>query len=207
MHPALDGALAGFNPTIFGAVEILLPNHAIRLLTGSGIVVFDGKTFTGQDATYGTLHSVEDLTDGTGDDAPAINLTLVPASDAAAADLAGADMQGASVSIWLGAVEPTNGLVIGEPLLIFLGVLDVPTLKVGANSRLLEFEITSAFEALFMNDDGARLNDRFHSYVWPGETGLSHVTSVTQQIYWGGSPASGVTKSTSTSGAAAWRAS
>ena len=203
MHPALDAALAGPNPTIFGAVEIVLPRHTIRLLTGSGIIAFTApdangnpelKTFTGRDATYGVLHAIDELTDGNGDDAPALGVTLVPASDAAAADLASASMQGSPVSIWLGAVEPLNGLVIGDPLLIFLGVLDVPTLKAGANSRLLDFEVTSAFEVLFLNDDGARLNDRWHQYIWPGETGLAHVTAVTQQIYWGGSPASGVTK-------------
>ena len=192
MHPALDAALAGPTPTIFGAIEIVLPDHTIRLLTGSGIVVFGGKTFTGVDATYGVLHSVEDLTDGTGDEAPALSLTLIPASDAATADLAGADSQGSQVSIWLGAVEPSNGLVIGEPLLVFLGVLDVPRIKTGANSRLLELEITSAFEDFFFTDDGARLNGRWHQYLWPGETGLDHVTAVTRNIYWGGSPASGV---------------
>lgn len=204
MHPALDAALAGTNPTVFGAVEIMLNGgRIIRLLTGSGLVAFAGKTFTGRDATFGVLHSIENLDDGIGDEAPAINLTLVPASDAAAAVLASASMQGSQVSIWLGAVEPSNGLVIGDPLLIFLGVLDIPTLKAGANSRLLEFEVTSAFEVLFLNDDGARLNDRFHGYVWPGESGLAGVTAVTQQIYWGGSPASGVTRSGSGGGGAA----
>ncbi|SEM63008.1 hypothetical protein SAMN05192583_0894 [Sphingomonas gellani] len=192
MSPALDQALTGPTPTIFGAVEIVLPNHTIRLLTGSGIIVFDGKTFTGSDATYGVLHSVEDLTDGTGDEAPGISLTLVPAGDAAAADLARPEHQGAAVSIWLGAVEPSNGLVIGEPLLIFLGALDVPKLTAGPNSRLLELEITSAFEDFFFSDDGARLSDTFHRYVWPGERGMSFVTGVDEQIYWGGDNPSGV---------------
>lgn len=192
MSPALDQALAGFTPTIFGAVEIVLPHHSIRLLTGSGVIVFGGKTFTGADATYGVLHSVEDLTDGTGDEAPGITLSLAPASDAAAADLAAPEHQGAPVSIWLGAVEPSNGLVIGEPLLVFLGALDVSVLKSGDHSRLLELEVTSAFEDFFFNDDGARLSDTFHQYAWPGERGLSFVTGVDQQIYWGTNSVSGV---------------
>jgi len=194
MSPGLDNALAGSNPTIFGAVEIVLPSHTIRLLTGSGVVGFDGKTFTGDDPTYGVLYAVGDLTDGTGDEAPATQLTLAPASNAAAADLSSANMQGAQVSIWLGAVAPLTGLVLGEPLLIFLGQLDTATLKVGAYSRLLDLEITSAFEWFFFNDDGARLSDTFHKYLWPGETGLSQVTGVQHQIYWGMSPASGVTR-------------
>lgn len=194
MSPAMDAALAGFNATVFGAVEIVLPTATLRLLTGQGVIVFDGKTFTGIDATYGVLDSVDNLTDGTGDEAPSMLLRLAPASDAAEAALASASMQGSPVSIWLGVVDPSNGLVIAEPLLIFLGVLDVPTLKSGKTQRLLEFEITSAFEQFFFNDDGARLSDTFHQYLFPGETGLSQATGILQQIYWGGSPQSGVTK-------------
>ncbi|MDF1506492.1 hypothetical protein PYV61_26290, partial [Roseisolibacter sp. H3M3-2] len=34
-------------------------------------------------------------------------------------------------------------------------------------------------------DEGAGLSDTFHTSIWPGETGLSGVTGVDQQIYWG----------------------
>lgn len=194
MSPAMDAALAGITATIFGAIEIVLPTATIRLLTGSGFVTFDGKTFTGADATFGSIYSIENLTDGTGDEAPAVQLTLAPASNAAAVDLASAAMQGSPVSFWLGALDPQSGLVIGEPLLIFLGVLDVPTIKAGKNSRLLDLEITSVFETFFFTDDGARLSDTFHKFLWPGETGLQGATATTRQIYWGSSPASGVTR-------------
>jgi len=193
LSPALDTALSGWTPTIFGAVEIVLPNHTLRLLTGSGVISFSGKTFTGEDATYGVIESIDPLTDGGGDEAPSLVLTLIPKSDAAAADLASAQMQGSQVSFWLGAVDPATGLVIGDPLLIFLGVLDVPKLKAGANSRLLDLEITSVFEQFFFNDDGARLNDTFHQYVWPGEAGFAFATGVTHQVYWGTDSPAGVT--------------
>ena len=192
--PAMDQALSGMTPTIFGAVEIILPNHTIRLLDGSGIVAFNDKVFTGQDATYGTLYAMEDLTDGTGDEAPAIQITLAPASNAAAADLASASHQGSQVTIWLGVVDPASGHVVADPLPIFLGVLDVPVLKSGANSRLLEMEVSSAFEQFFFNDDGSRLSDQFHQYCWPGETGLNQVSGVLQHIYRGSSAPSGVSK-------------
>lgn len=194
MSPALDAALAGPNPTTFGAIEIVLPNHTIRLLTGSGVIVFDGKTFTGQDATYGVLNSIEDFEDGIGGQAPSLTMTLIPASTAAAVDLASPAMQGAQVSVWLGAVEPSNGLVIGEPLLIFLGVLDVPILKTGANSYLLELQMSSAFEAFFLTNNGAALSNNFHQFLWPGETGLSQVDGILHHTYWGSSPPSGVSR-------------
>lgn len=193
--PETDLALAQQVVTIFGAIEIVLPDHTIRLLTGAGIVTFaDGRSFTGEDATYGALWSIEDLTDGVGDEAPALTLTLAPASDAAAASLAAADMQGSPVSMWLGVVDPATGLVVGDPLLVFLGELDVPTIKGGANSRLLELEITSVFEDFFTTDDGVTLSDAFHKSVWPGERGMSGVTYVTHQLYWGSDTPSGVTR-------------
>lgn len=192
MTPALDQALSGATPTIFGAIEIVLPHHTLRLLTGAGVLAFGGKVFAGEDTTYGVLYSVEDLTDGAGDEAPALTLTLLPKSNAAAADLAGPDMQGSTVSIWLGAVDPASGQVIGDPLLVFLGALDVPTLRTGQAGRLLDFDITSAFEDFFFNDEGARLSDTFHQYVWPGERGLAYVTGVDEQVYWGSDAPSGV---------------
>jgi hypothetical protein len=194
MSPAMDTALAGVTATVFGAVEIVLPDATIRLLTGAGVIAFDGKTFTGSDPTYGVIMAVDNLTDGVGDEAPSILLTLAPASDAAAADLASAAMQGSQVTIWLGVVDPSNGLVIGEPLMIFLGMLDVATLKGGANTRTLDLEITSALDFFFFNDDGCRLSDTFHQYLWPGETGLASVTGILHQIYWGSAPTSGVTR-------------
>lgn len=194
MSPAMDAALADFVATVFGAVEIVLPGYTIRLLTGAGIISFDGKTFTGSDATFGVIDSVDNLTDGTADASPTILLTLNPATDAAATELASASMQGSQVTVWLGVVDQVTGLVVGEPLQIFLGQLDIAILKSGKNSRTLELQIASATERFFFNDDGCRLSDTFHQYLWPGETGLASVTGVLHEIYWGSAPVSGVTR-------------
>lgn len=194
MDPALDAALAGFNPTIFGAVEIALPNHMLRLLDTSCVITFDGKTFAGTDATYGSINAIGEFRDGRGDEAPNVQLRLAPASDAASADISSPADQGSKTSIWLGVVDPQSGQVIGEPLLFYLGLLDTTMLRSVNNSRLLDLEITSAFELCFFNDDGVRLSDTFHRSVHPGETGLSQVTGIEHQNYWGTSPQSGVTR-------------
>ena len=192
MSPALDAALAQTQATIFGAIELQLPGRTVQLLDGSGVVAFDGKSFTGRDEQLGVLSTIEDLTDGTGDEAPALGITFIPASDAATANLASASMQGSPVLIWIGAVDPATGLVIGEPLLIFNGLLDVATVKIGESGRTVDYEVTSVFEDFFLADDGVRLSDTFHQFVWPGELGLSFVTYVTNQIYWGMEAPSGV---------------
>ena len=185
LTPALDAALAAPAPLVFGAVEIALPGYDLRLLDGAGSVTFGGKTFRGRDPIYGVLAAIEDIGDGVSDEAPAVGLTLLPASDAAAADLAAPTMQGSPVAIWLGAVDRTTGAVIPEPYLLFLGELDVPTLKSGRNSRSLEYEMVSVAERFFDDDEGARLADGFHKSVWPGENGFAFVTGVTETVYWG----------------------
>jgi hypothetical protein len=192
--PAMDAALAGVAPTIFGAIEIVFPEHTLRLLTGSAQISFGGRTFTGSDPTYGVLSTDEDMTDGTGDQAPELRFTFIPTGDAATADLAAAHHQGSPVSVWLGVVDPASGQAVPDPLLIFYGMVDVPTIQVDRNTRTLEITVVSGFEYFFTNDDGARLSDAFHQSIWPGETGLNQVTGIMQHLYWGSSAPSGVSR-------------
>jgi hypothetical protein len=184
LSPALDNALAGPTPFVFGAIRFELPSTDLALLDGSGQIVFDGFTYRGQDATYGTLGEIETLSDGTGDTAPAVSVTLYPSGDAAAADLASPTYQGAPVYLHVGAIEPSTGAVIGTHLL-FAGEIDVPKLRSEANSRALDMEIVSVFQRFFAEDEGIRLSPNWHKSVWPGETGLDDVTGVQDTVYWG----------------------
>ena len=185
LTPQMDAALRGAAPIIFGAISIELPGRQVNLIDGAGTVTFGGKTYVGRDATYGTLASIENLTDGMGDSAPALSITLLPANDAAAAELAGPLMQGAPVTIHLGVIDRLTGLVIPDPTLLFLGELDVPTLRSTRTGRALDYEVVSAFERLFTDDERARLSPGFHRSVWPGEAGLDFVTGVQETVYWG----------------------
>jgi hypothetical protein len=188
LSAGLDAALAADRALIFGAVEILLPGASIRLLDGSGTVTIGGNVYSGQDATFGTLSAVSPLSDGSGDQSPAINLSIIPPGNAAAATLASAAMQGSLVSLYLGAIDPATGLVIPDPYLVFLGEVDVPILRSGKDGRTLEYEVVSVMERLFSDDEGQRLADGFHQSVWPGETGFFDVTGIENTIYWGVDP-------------------
>lgn len=185
LTPALEAALSGASPLVFGAVEINLPGYDLCLLDGAGVLSFGGKTYRGRDPVYGVLAAIEDIGDGVTEQAPSVGITLLPASDAAAASLAAPTMQGSPVAIYIGAVDPASGAVIPDPHLLFLGELDVPTLKSGPNSRSLEYEVVSVFERFFDDDEGARLSDGFHRSIWPDERGFVFVTGVTETVYWG----------------------
>ena len=78
---------------------------------------------------FGTIESIDSISDGTGDEAPQISLTLNPSRDAAVAQLAASAMQGSRVRCWLGVVSASTGIVVPDPLLLFDGKLDVATMN------------------------------------------------------------------------------
>lgn len=193
LTPALEAELRTDSPTIFGAVAIDLPEYQVNLLDGAGVLTFGGRTYLGEDVAFGVLSDIENLTDGVGDQAPAIGITLLPSSDASAAVLSGPTMQGSPVTVMLGAVNPITGVVIPDPHLLFIGELDVSTIQSGEQGRRLELEVVSVFERLFEDDESARLSPGFHKSIFPGELGLDFVTGVAEPVYWGmAGPNSGI---------------
>jgi hypothetical protein len=191
LTPALDAALAGDRPLVFGALELDLPGGAARFLDGAGEISFAGRTFTGTDPSFGTIAAIDAISDGGSDEAPGLGLTLLPPNDTAAAVLAGATVQGATATLWIGAIDSATGLVVPDPYLVFLGEVDVATIRAGESGRSVDYDLVSMSERFFDADEGFRLNDSFHRLVWPGETGLFDVTGVEQTIYWGVAPPPG----------------
>lgn len=192
--PAVEAALEADTPLVAGLLKIQLPDATICLLDGSGTLTIGGDTYVGADDVFGSLAAIDEITDGIGDQAPAISFTLHPADDAAAADLAGPLMQGSPVTLMLVAINRANGAVIPDPLVLFQGELDQPVLNIDKGVRELEYECVSSMERLFENKEGVRLADSFHQAIWPGELGLGNVTGIVKTIYWGvHAPTSAVT--------------
>src|SRR3546814_2808950 len=96
-------------------------------------------------------------------------------------------MQGSQVSIFVGAVDPTSGLIIGQPEVKFLGEIDVPSLTIGeGGQRSLSYTAVSVFARLFEKDAGSRAQDAWHQSIWPGEKGLEIMTGTDKNLYFGG---------------------
>lgn len=185
LSTGLDTELAKPAALVFGAVEILLPGYSLRLVDGAGHCVIGGNAYVGRDATYGVLGAVESMSDGVDNSAPMVRITLLPPSNTATATLADPAAQGSKVTIWFGAIDPSTGLVIADPDLIGVYELDVPIVEVKRNSRALQYDCVSAFERMFDQDEGVKLNGPWHASIWPGELGLQYTTSVLQQLPWG----------------------
>src|SRR3546814_458774 len=92
-----------------------------------------------------------------------------------------------SSDLFVGAVDPTSGLIIGQPEVKFLGEIDVPSLTIGeGGQRSLSYTAVSVFERLFETDEGARAQDAWHQSIWPGEKGLEFMTGTDKNLYFGG---------------------
>ena len=186
LAPEQGAAYAAPSLLLFEAFELDLGGGSwLRLLRGSGEVSFGGKTFVGLDPTFGVLGQVEAITDGVEDEAPALEVTLLPPTRSAAAALAQPSLQGRRVTFWQGVADLTTGTPIGSPDVLFLGEVDVPSLRVGEGSLGVTLEVVSAFERFFEVREGVRLSNAFHQSAWPGEKGLEFVTETQRQLPWG----------------------
>lgn len=185
LDPALASALAQSRVPYFAWAVIELPGHTMYLLDGSAEVPMSGHTYVGRDPTYGVLDSVKGLVDSVGDSSPTVTIGLIPSGDTALSSLLDPAVQGSPVSIGVNALNRATGLPVGEPYVLFVGELDVPTVKWAANDRRLEYSAVSIGERLFQIEEGRRLSDTFHQKVWPGELGLAFVTDIEAWVPWG----------------------
>ncbi len=187
LDASLEAALQGAAPTIVVLLKIELPDHTIRLVDGAGVVAYESQTFTGEDETYGTLSGIESIEEGVGDEAPKVRISFLPPTVTAIANLTAPGVQGSPVNIWMGAVDPSTGLIVGDPELLFSGELDEAELATDQGSQILLMDVASIWERLFDSNEGARQNQDFHQSIYgtSNEGGFNDVTGVQKKLYWG----------------------
>ena len=166
-------------------MQIDLPDHTIRLADGSISVAFNGGTFTGRDALYGTIAAMEDVAEAIGDTMPGFDFSMYPPSLEAAVALAGPATADSRVRVWLGELDRETGTLIGEPELLFTGEIDVPELDFDQGEALVRLSVTSVWERLAEDDEGVAMSDTFHQSICPGELGFVHMTSTPINEIWG----------------------
>ena len=185
MTPAMRASLGGRRIMIAGLVSIALPDHTIRLCDGSAAIRFDDDVFTGRDELYGVLGEVEAIGEAVGDQAPGVELTLIPPSLAAAAALASPVNQGATVLFWLASIDADTGEVVPDPDLQFTGEIDTAQLETDRGKQAVRIGVASVFERLLEPDEGARLSDSFQQQMFFGDLGLANMTGTPLVSIWG----------------------
>lgn len=143
-----------------------------------------GNVYAAEDATYGTLGSVETISDGADGQATRATITLFPPTSAAISALAAATAQGSVVLVYQGAINTSTGASIGTVETLFTGELDFPRVVVGADSYALVLECGTEEGRLLEPNEERKLSDAFHQIAWSGELGLAFATRLTRKIYW-----------------------
>ncbi len=185
MTPEMETALAAPRVLLSGLLHIAFPGHDLRLCDASAAIAFDGQVFTGSDAVFGAIESIDAIGEAAGDSFPAIDLVLLPPDGHDPAEVASPDMQGSAVRIWLAAIHPDTGATIADPELLFAGEIDVATHEAGLNDARVNYSMVSVFERFFAPDEGARLSDAFHQSIHPGELGFKNMTGTPVNRLWG----------------------
>ncbi len=188
--PLLEAALSSQSVTLFGAIRIDMAGIAGRsgplcLLDGAGQVTINGEIYYGKDEFFGSIDSIDEVTDTEGEEAPEFSISILPPTTSSTAVLSSPAMQGREVRVLVGALNPVTGLTIGQPELKRIGEIDVPSISFSLGKKLLELQCNSVFERFFEIEEGARAQDGWHQLFHPGELGFSHVTDAGKNLYWG----------------------
>lgn len=164
-------------------LRIELPDYVINLCDG-GFVFFGGELYMSEDEIFGTVESIENISQGDSDSAPGGMITFLPKSTATAAKLSAPGMQSSRVQMWQVRVDYITGLPVHSKLR-FDGKLDFTLLKGNYQEKKLDTGFISEGEYLFAKDEGNTLSDQAHQDNWPGELGLINATNVGVTVAWG----------------------
>lgn len=169
---------------ITGLLKIEFPTRTVRLCDG-GFFTFASEVYQSSDAVFGNIASLEPLSEGIGDEVPALELTLQPPGTTPAADLSQPSFQQARARFWIAEYNPDTGLIVGTPDLAFDGQVDQTSIRVGRGERSLSISIVSTAERLFERNIGNSLSPNFHKLIWPGELGHDNATGLKVPVAWG----------------------
>ena len=167
-----------------GLIEMQLPTGTIRV-SDCAAVKWGSTLYDGVDAAFGSIATLAETEEGIADELPAWQMTFHPPADADAVTIANPAFQGARVICNLAEINPATGLVTGTPDLVFDGIIDVPTLRMGKNSRAVDFSVVGRTDKLFLLREGNTLSSAFHKSVWPGENGFENATGIELAVAWG----------------------
>lgn len=183
-----------------GLIEMQLPTGTIRM-SDCAAVKWGATLYDGVDAAFGSIATLAETEEGISDELPAWQMTFHPPADTDAVTIANPAFQGSRVICNLAEINPATGLVVGTPDLVFDGIIDVPTLRMGKNSRAVDFSVVGRTDKLFLLREGNTLSSAFHESVWPGENGFDNATGIQLVVAWGvKSPPRGAASGSSWSG-------
>lgn len=176
---------------ITGLLKIELPDHTV-LLTDGGVTEYNGDTYSASDSLLGSLASIDTISEGVGQEIPALELGFAPPSNVAVTALSSGAIQQSVVRLWVAEYDTVTGEVVGTPELRFIGFVDQPQVSYSFGQFGVTITAVPQLEALFFKDTGNGLSSSFHKALYSGETGHDNATGLQISVAWGAnSPPSG----------------
>lgn len=167
-----------------GLLKIEFPTRTVRLCDG-GFFVWGAETFRQSDAVFGVLASLESMSEGIGDEVPALRISMLPPGTSAPATLSQPGFQNSRCRMWIAEYDPETGAIVGTPDMKFDGLVDQTSITRGRTAYTLDMTIVADGERFFQRNIGNSLNSGFHKSVFPGETGEDNATGLNQPVAWG----------------------
>ena len=152
----------------------------VYVWSGYGDLVWDGDTYLG----VGTLGAISNVSEASEISAKGITVSMSGIPSSLISLVLGDVRQGAVGKVHMGFLN-SSGVVIDDPILMFEGKLDVPSIQEGGDtstitlsyeSRLIDLQ--RAREVRYTNEDQLR--------AFPGDLGCAFVASLQEKIInWG----------------------
>lgn len=156
----------------------------VRLCDG-GTLVFNSETYLSKHPIFGSLAGFDSISEGVNDEAPAGVLMFSPAPDADIDVINSPDLQGTPLKMWIAEVDRETGAIIGTPEQVLNSMVDAPRIRAARGKLMLEVDIISRAERLFLLNEGNYLSGEYHRRLYPGERGLDNATGVPRSVPWG----------------------
>lgn len=186
MSPAMLAALQAMNPTLVFLVKIEFADRTVRICDGAGYVAWGSDVYQGSDPEIGTLAGFGEFTEAEGTESPRQSIQFYVKNNEALVKLASPSSQGTPVTIYAATINRETGALIGVPDVRFTGEIDDAEVGFGKNERLLTLELSTPWEKLFDNNEGARWNDTFWTYLYGANArAFVGVNNVQRKMFWG----------------------
>lgn len=172
MQAANAAAVEADEVRLIGFFEGEFPSGAVRLWTGYGQRIWDGKTWHGG----GDLLAVSEIEETNGVVASGVSVSLSGISPDNILLAINEARQGAAGRIWIGFCDADWELV-GTPELLFAGLLDVPQISDSGDSAI----ITISYESQLIDLQRPRewrYTHESQQILVPGDRGFEFVTSI-----------------------------
>lgn len=166
-----------------GLVKIDLPSRDLRFSDG-GFFVYESETYRSKDAVFGTIGTLQTMSESVGDIVPAVVLTILPPNSTAPEDISQPGNQKSPAQFIIAEYDADTGEITSANV-EFYGQLDQTILKSSAVEYSLSVSVVSLAERLFERNIGNSMNPTWHKYVWPGELGQDNATGLSRAIAWG----------------------